>query len=113
MQAILYSDIPNNAIYRWSEGREATLWLQPAGYTGEMPRGGESGSNGLLIDGQGRLVLPEHGDRRIARLQTSWDAPEPSFETLVADYEGERFIADYRTSSSSMASLSPLLFPCK
>jgi gluconolactonase len=31
MDAILYSDIPNNAIYRWSEGSGATLWLQPAG----------------------------------------------------------------------------------
>ena len=91
MDAILYSDIPNNAIYRWSEGSGATLWLQPAGYTGEVPRGGESGSNGLLIDGEGRLVLAQHGDRRIARLETSWDAPEPNFETLVGEYEGARF----------------------
>ncbi len=91
LQAILYSDIPNNAIYRWSEGSPASLWLQPAGYTGEVPRGGESGSNGLLLDRDGRLVLAQHGDRRIARLDAAWDAPEPNFETLVGEFEGMRF----------------------
>ena len=63
LRSILYSDIPNNAIYRWSEGSGAALWLQPAGYTGDVPRGGESGSNGLLLGRDGRLVLAQHGDR--------------------------------------------------
>ncbi len=91
LQAVLYSDIPNNAIYRWSEGESASLWLQPAGYTGEVPREGESGSNGLLLDVEGRLVLAQHGDRRIARMNAPWDAPEPNFETLAGEYEGKRF----------------------
>ncbi len=91
LQSILYSDIPNNAVYRWREGEEASLWLQPAGYTGEVPREGESGSNGLALDGQGRLVLAQHGDRRIARMNASWGAPEPNFETLAGEYEGRRF----------------------
>ena len=91
LQSILYSDIPNNAIYRWSEGEGASLWLQPAGYTGEVQREGESGSNGLLLDVEGRLVLAQHGDRRIARLIAPWDAPEPNFETLAGEYEGMRF----------------------
>ncbi len=91
LQAILYSDIPNNAIYRWSEGSAASIWLQPSGYTGAVARGGESGSNGLLIDGKGRLVLAQHGDRRVARLEAPWNAPEPSFATLAREYEGERF----------------------
>ena len=39
LQAVLYSDIPNNAIYRWSEGAPASQWLHPAGYTSEPPRG--------------------------------------------------------------------------
>ena len=90
LQSILYSDIPNNAIYRWSEGGPASLWLQPAGYTGDVPRGGESGSNGLLLDRDGRLVLAQHGDRRLARLDAPWDAPEADFETLVGDFEGQR-----------------------
>jgi gluconolactonase len=91
LQSVLYSDIPNNAVYRWSEGSGASLWLQPAGYTGDAPREGESGSNGLALDTQGRLILAQHGDRRIARLTASWDDPQPSFETLAGEFEGRRF----------------------
>ena len=91
LQSVLYSDIPNNAIYRWSEGDTASLWLQPSGYTGAAERGGESGSNGLLLDTEGRLVLAQHGDRRIARLDTPLDAPEPSFSALTDGFEGKRY----------------------
>ncbi len=91
LRAVLYSDIPNNAVYRWSEGGPASIWLQPSGYTGEVPRGGESGSIGLLLDAEGRLVLAQHGDRRVARLEAPWDAPEPNFATLAGDFQGRRF----------------------
>ena len=91
LQSILYSDIPNNAVYRWSEGEEASLWLQPAGFTGAIPREGESGSNGLALDAEGKLVLAQHGDRRLARMEAPWDAPASRFETLVGEYEGKRF----------------------
>jgi gluconolactonase len=91
LQSILYSDIPNNAIYRWREGVEASLWLRPSGYTGDVPRTGESGSNGLLLGRDGRLVLAQHGDRRLARLDAPLDAPRPVFETIAGAYEGKRF----------------------
>ena len=91
LQSILYSDIPNNAVYRWSEGEEASRWLQPAGFTGAIPREGESGSNGLALDAEGKLVLAQHGDRRLAQMEAPWDAPAPRFETLVGEYEGKRF----------------------
>ena len=91
LQSILYSDIPNNAVYRWSEGEGASLWLQPAGFTGAIPREGESGSNGLTLDAEGKLVLAQHGDRRLARMEAPWGAPAPMFETLVGEYEGKRF----------------------
>lgn len=91
LQSVLYSDIPRNAIYRWSAGEPASMWLQPSGYTGEVPRGGESGSNGLTLDREGRLLLAQHGDRRIARLDSPWDSPEPSFTTLAGEFEGKRF----------------------
>src|SRR3954464_15845613 len=65
---LLFSDIPNNAIMRWDAKSGSKLFLKPSGYTGNDPRGGESGSNGLAIDGKGRLILCQHGDRRVARL---------------------------------------------
>ena len=91
LQSILYSDIPNNAIYRWSENAGPSLWLKPAGYTGGTMRGGESGSNGLLLNEEGHLLLAQHGDRRIARLISPLNAPKAEFETLAGQLDGKRF----------------------
>jgi len=87
---LLFSDIPNNAIMRWDAKDGARHYLKPAGYTGNDARGGESGSNGLVLDRQGKLILCQHGDRRIARLDTNWDKPEAKYTTLADRYEGKR-----------------------
>jgi gluconolactonase len=91
LESVLYSDIPNNAVYRWSEADGASLWLQPSGYTGTRQRGGEPGSNGLTLDRDGRLLLAQHGDRRIARLDSPWSTPEPFFAILATEYGDQRF----------------------
>ncbi|HSE89115.1 MAG TPA: SMP-30/gluconolactonase/LRE family protein [Candidatus Binatia bacterium] len=83
---LLFSDIPNNAVYKWQEGKGVSLFLKPSGYTGNAPfEGLEPGSNGLAYDPEGRLVLAEHGDRRIARLEKNGRKT-----TLVDRYEGKR-----------------------
>jgi gluconolactonase len=88
---LLFSDVPANRIYRWKEGAGHQVWLEPSGYTGDALRGGEPGSNGLLLDSERRLVLCQHGDRRVARLDAPLSAPEPVFTTLADRYEGKRF----------------------
>lgn len=88
---LLFSDIPNNAIMRWDAQGGARLYLKPAGYTGKSPRGGESGSNGLVLDRKGRLILCQHGDRRVARLESPWDKPVAKYVTLADRYDGKRF----------------------
>src|SRR5687768_1817400 len=50
---LLFSDVPSNVVYRWKEGEGITRFLQPSGYTGSTPRGGEPGSNGLTTDANG------------------------------------------------------------
>ncbi len=87
---LLFSDIPDNAIMRWDKDSGCKLFLKPAGYTGQAPRGGESGSNGLALDREGRLILCQHGDRRVARLDAMWDDPQPRFVTLADRYNGKR-----------------------
>ena len=37
----------DNAVMKWSERDGIRRFLKPAGYTGQKPRGGESGTNGL------------------------------------------------------------------
>jgi len=85
--AVLFSDVPNNVIWKWQEGAGVTEFLRPSGYTGTVARGGEPGSNGLVVDSKGALLLCQHGDRRIAR----FDAKKRKFETIVERFEGKRF----------------------
>lgn len=80
---LLFSDIPSNSVFQWSEQDGVKLYLRPSGYTDSLPRGGESGSNGLLIDGDGNLILCQHGDRRIAKMDAPLDKPEPRYISVV------------------------------
>jgi gluconolactonase len=82
---LLFSDVPKNTVFQWQDGQGASVFLKPSGSTGKTSRGGEQGSNGLLIDRQGNLVLCQHGDRRVARLE-----PDGTFRTLADRYNGRR-----------------------
>jgi gluconolactonase len=88
---LLFSDVPRNVIVQWKESEGAKEWLKPSGYTGDEPRGGEPGSNGLLLDQEGRLVICQHGDRRIARMEAPMSSPVAKFATLADRYKGARF----------------------
>ena len=88
---LIFSDVPRNTIYRWQDGDGLRVYLQPSGYTQDEERGGETGSNGLLLDAEGRLVLCQHGDRRMARMNAPVTNPEPDFTTLAGEYAGKKF----------------------
>lgn len=87
---LLFSDIPNNRVVKWKEGDSISNYLKPAGFAGDQFEGREPGSNGLALDDEGRLLLCQHGDRRIARMTAPLDAPASQFETVVATYKGKR-----------------------
>ena len=88
---LLFSDVPRNEIIRWKDGEGARAWLKPSGYTGSEPRGAELGSNGLAIDAEGRLLLAQHGDRRIARMDAPLTAPAPQFSTVADRFDEAKF----------------------
>lgn len=83
---LLFSDVPRNTVYRWQPGQGTSVFLKPSGYTGTVARQGEPGSNGLTVDAKGRLVLCQHGDRRVARLEKNG-----RFTPLADRYDGQRF----------------------
>jgi gluconolactonase len=83
---LLFSDIPKNMIYQWSEKDGLKEYLKPSGYTGkEKFTGREPGSNGLAFDKDGVLILCMHGDRRVAKL-----GPNRDFVTIADRYMGKR-----------------------
>ncbi|MEX2511614.1 MAG: SMP-30/gluconolactonase/LRE family protein [Cyclobacteriaceae bacterium] len=91
-QMLLFSEIPENKIHVWKEGADTPeVYLDPAGFTGTGTRGGELGSNGLLLDPEGNLVLCQHGDRRLARMAAPLDAPEARYETIIGRYMDKPF----------------------
>lgn len=85
--ALLFSDVPENRVYRWQDGAGISVFLEPSGFTGSVYNGRERGSNGLTLDAKGRLVLCQHGNRQVARLA----ADGKSFETIADKFDGKRF----------------------
>ncbi len=83
---LVFSDIPNNRIHAWSEVDGARVLREKSGYTGTEPfTGREPGSNGLTIDAQGRLIICQHGDRQIVRIEA-----DGSQTVLASHYQGRR-----------------------
>jgi gluconolactonase len=82
---LLFSDVPLNTIFKWDQRTGISIFVQPSGYTGAAPRGGEPGSNGLTHDKQGRLIACQHGDRRVARWENG------KFVAVADRYDGKRF----------------------
>ena len=83
---LVFSDIPRNTIHRWKEGEGLSIFLRPAGYIRNDPAGLELGTNGLVFDAQDRLVMADHGNRQIARL----DESNFTRTTLADRFEGKR-----------------------
>lgn len=85
-RSLFFSDVVANVLYRWREGEGAKPFLSPSGYAGTAPFAGrEPGSNGLALDREGRLILCEHGDRRVTRLEADGHRT-----VLIERYRGMR-----------------------
>jgi gluconolactonase len=87
---LLFSDVPANTIYKWTEKKGKEIYLKPSGYTGSESRGGFLGSNGLMLSKDKKLLICQHGDRRIAMMDAPLNAPKSSFISLAAEYNGKK-----------------------
>ena len=90
-QMLLFSDVPKNIIYKWTEAKGKQEYLTHSGYTASEQRGGEMGSNGLTLSPEGKLIICQHGDRRISMMDAPLDAPKPNFIVLASDYRDKKF----------------------
>jgi gluconolactonase len=85
---LLLSDVPGNRMHRWSERDGLSVFLEPSGYSGpptDIFR--EPGSNGLIRGADNSILMADHGNRAVARLDLATKA-----KTLLAtQYQGKRF----------------------
>jgi gluconolactonase len=72
--SVLWSDIPNNRLLRWSPKDGMQVWRQPSNF-----------ENGHYRDLEGRLLSCEHGGRCISRTESDGQRV-----TLVDRYRGKR-----------------------
>ena len=97
---LLFSDIPNNVINKWTPEGTVSVFRKPSGYDGTEDLGSLVGSNGLTLDKEGRLTICEHGNRRVTRLE------EDGTLTVLADqYQGKRLNSPNDAVYKSDASL--------
>ncbi len=88
---LLFSDVPANTVYQWTEKEGTKVYLKPSGYTGTTPsKSREPGSNGLTLDNNGNLVLCQHGNRQVARMNAPLDKPNSQFTSLINAYKGKK-----------------------
>ena len=89
--SLLFTDIINNKVLKWSEDEGVSDYIYPSGNTGYAPNSGEAlvGANALNFDSNGNLILCQMGDRRISVIKNS-STTDPVFETLVDNYLGKR-----------------------
>jgi gluconolactonase len=71
---LLFSDIPNERMLRWTPGVGVSVFRQPSGF-----------ANGHTRDREGRLVSCEHGGRRVVRTEA-----DGRLTVLAAAHEGRR-----------------------
>jgi gluconolactonase len=97
---LLFSDIPENVVYKWTSDGKASIFVEPSGFTGKpedlfnigaQMRSGRVnvimyGTNGLALDPQGRLIMAAVGDRAVVRLEK-----DGTRTVLFSGHEGKRF----------------------
>src|SRR6201993_2003238 len=67
---LLFAEIPANNIDLWVPGKGASVFMHPSGYTGTEPfKGPEPGSNGMILDLDGRVSVAGHARRNVWRTE--------------------------------------------
>lgn len=110
-KGLLFSDPNSNVIYLYSPEGKLSVFRTPSGYSGaDISEYGQPGSNGLTLDPGGGLVVNQHGNRRVIRLE------EDGSETVLADsFEGKRLNSPndlvYRTDGTLFFTDPPFGLP--
>ena len=84
--ALWFSDVVGNVVRQWTPDDKVTEILRPGGYDGTaLPADGYNGPNGMIADKDGAVLLCQHGNRRIVRIDK-----DMRVTTLVDKFEGKK-----------------------
>ena len=84
---LLFSDTKAGIIYRWTESKGVSKFLEHTGFTGRLPYSEEPGSNGLAVTKNGLLLICGHGDRRLSSFPLNG---KYGMRTVADNYQGKR-----------------------
>ncbi len=59
LQAVLFSDVPANKIYKWSERDSLSICLEFAGHSGKENKDSDKGPNDLVMDRAGNIYFTD------------------------------------------------------
>ncbi len=87
LDALLFTDVPKNTIWKYKDGEGLTEYMRPSG---AVPPKSEHtstpGANGLILQDAEHLIVPDHGNRTLWRQNIKTKA-----RTVLADnFEGKK-----------------------
>jgi gluconolactonase len=86
---LLFAEIPANNIDQWIPSKGASVFMHSSGYTGTEPfKGPEPGSNGMILDPDGRISVAGHARRNVWRMESV--DPKTQITILADSYQGKK-----------------------
>jgi gluconolactonase len=87
MNALLFTDVPGNKIWKYTERGGISEWMSPAGAVPPVPDHiSSAGANGLLQLDAEHILVPDHGNRTLYKMNL-----ETREKTVLADrFDGKR-----------------------
>jgi gluconolactonase len=99
---LLFSDIPANKIMKLTRNHALTVFMEPSGFMGtdRSLLSDQPGSNGLAIDDNENLIICQHGNHALSKLDK-----DGVLSVLTGLYEGRRYNSPNDTAIHSSGTI--------
>ena len=85
---VIFSDVPEDTAWKWSEQGGLEVFLKPSSLDDGMKRDPSGqGSNGLMMSLDGKLLAADHGSRSVLEI----DLESKQKNILAGHFDGQRF----------------------
>ena len=82
---LVFSDVPGNTAWKWSDSAGLEVFLKPSSMGGDRPGG--PGTNGLVMSLDSYILAADHGSRSLLRI----DPGSRQKQAIAREYGGMRF----------------------